>query len=675
MANKLIITELDFESIKQNLKTYLNNQSTFKDYNFEGSGLAILIDLLAYNTHYNAYYMNMIANEMFMDTAIVRNSILSHAKLLNYIPVSRHGSMAVVDVTVTPPGNSAVATLNLERFQTFLAGTIDGVNYNFVTTEGATVVKESGVFTFKNVHITEGVPQLLTFTHNQSVNTANTFVLPGSNIDTTTLLVVVQESSANSTQTTHTSTTDITAVDANTNCYFLSTGMNNQYEISFGDGILGKPLANGNIVLVSYLTSAGSVSDGANEFITDRIGNFTTIDVSTVSPSSGGAEAESVDSIKLHAPQSYTAQNRAVTTTDYETLLPALYPNFKSVSAWGGEENVPPVFGKVFISYVLKTGFAINEIEKTRILHDLIGPKKLISVTLSFTDPDYIYLILHEKISIDMTTTVQSLETILTGIRTATINYMDTINIFGGIFFQSKLQKSINETTSAIQGLSTDVRIQKRFIPTLNTIKNYTIDFGFSLQRGGATNRMRSTGMYVNDLTGVQRLAFFGEVPNSFTGIDDLEIINAGFNYLEAPTITITGDGTGATATATVVNGQLHAVTLTSRGTNYTRAIVTITGGGGLSGTISPIVATRYGTMHLFYYNTLGEKIILNDNIGTINYETGRVTINNFNLVKTDTTDSTIRLDFQTESILKALRNQIFLLDVTDSSSLVIEKI
>ena len=193
MANKLVVSELDFESIKTNLKTYLKGQTTFQDYDFEGSGLAVLVDLLAYNTHYAGYYSNMVSNEMFLDTALVRNSILSHAKTLNYTPVSRRGAMANVSVIVTPPVGNTQSSLTMDRFQTFLSGPVDGVNYIFITTESKTVTKEANTFSFKNLHLTQGIPQLMTMTYNQSVNTANTFILPNDDIDTSSLLVVVQE--------------------------------------------------------------------------------------------------------------------------------------------------------------------------------------------------------------------------------------------------------------------------------------------------------------------------------------------------------------------------------------------------------------------------------------------------------------------------------------------------
>lgn len=674
MANKLVVSELDFESIKTNLKTYLQGQTTFQDYDFEGSGLAVLIDLLAYNTHYAGYYSNMVANEMFLDTALVRNSILSHAKTLNYTPVSRRGAVANVSVVVTPPGANTQTSLTMDRFQTFLSGPVDGVNYLFITTESKTVTKEANTFSFKNLHLTQGIPQLMTLTYNQAVNTANTFILPNDDIDTSSLLVVVQTSSANTTSTTFTSASDITTLTANTTSYFLTCGTDSKYSVTFGDGVIGKKLANGNIVLVSYLTTDGDPANLANTFTTDSIGGFTTITTTSQVAAAGGADRENLDAIKFHAPLAYTSQNRAVTLSDYETLIPTLYPNIQSVKVWGGEDNDPPIYGKVFIAFQLKSGYLINEVEKTRILDDLIGPKALVTVKASFVDPDYVYLNLVSSVSIDTAVTTQSVPTILAAVRTAITTYMDTINSFGSIFVHSKLQKAIDAVSTAIRGSSTLVRIQKRFTPTLSISKNYTIDFGFALHRGGPANRMESTGLNVLDATGVQRLCFLGELANSFTGIDELLITNPGFSYVDVPTITITGDGTGATATVTLLNGQIAGVTLVSRGTGYTRATVTVSGGGGAAAVLNPVVATRFGTLDLFYYNSLGEKVTLTASIGTVNYETGRVTLTNLKPVSTDTTDSSIRLSFESASILTATKNQIFQLDATDISSLVVEQ-
>lgn len=672
MPEKLKITELDFESIKSNLKDFLRNQNTFKDYDFEGSGLSVLIDLLAYNTHYNAYYMNMVANEMFLDTAIVRDSVLSHAKALNYTPSSARAATAIVDVVVTPPGGNTQSALTLQRFHPFQSESVDGVNYTFTTTEAKTVLKENGVFTFSSIELKQGTPQTYRQTYNDVTNPKHEFTLPDSSIDTTTLQILVQESSTNITSKVFTLSSDATVANSTSQVFFLDTTTNNQYKIRFGDGTIGTALSNGNIVISSYLATDGDVANYANSFSTGTIAGFSTVLVTPISAASGGASQEDLTSIKYRAPLAYTSQNRMVTPLDYETIIRNKYPAFQSLAVWGGEQQDPPVYGKVFLSYLLRENVVINETEKQRILNEIVIPNSMITVTPQFIDPDFVYLLFEVFIDYTNKVTTQTAGEIEALSRTAIQTYMGSeFNKFGGVLVPSRLERTVDDVSPAIIGNNIMIRLQKRFTPLLNTLKTYTIDFGFPIHRGGLTDILTSTGFYIFDSTETQRLAFIDEEPNSFTGVDDILIDNPGFGYIETPTIIITGDGVGATAQATIVNGQITKIELLSRGQGYTRALVLIEGGGGSGATATAVIVARYGTLRTFYYNDLAQKVIINANAGTIDHNLGRLTLPNLKIISVDAPDGLIRINAESEEgVLTATKNQILRLDTTDSTAL-----
>jgi hypothetical protein len=302
MGERLNITELDFDAIKNNFKTFLKGQSTFTDYNFEGSGLSVLLDILAYNTFYNAYYTNMVANEMFLDTSLVPDAIRSHAKALNYVPISRRCPVAIVNVVVTPPGGNTQGTLTLDKYTQFESEAIDGVNYTFVNGEALTVFKEEGMFTFTDVQLKQGGPQLATFQYDSSTNAKREFIIPNADIDTSTLAILVQESISNTQVKVYALSADVTLLDSTSTVYFLSTAPNSLYKVSFGDGVIGHALANGNIVLASYLSTDGSPANKANNFASRSIGGFSNVIVTPISSASSGADVETDDDIRFHAP-------------------------------------------------------------------------------------------------------------------------------------------------------------------------------------------------------------------------------------------------------------------------------------------------------------------------------------------------------------------------------------
>lgn len=675
MAERLNITELDFDAIKNNLKTFLKGQSTFTDYNFEGSGLAVLLDILAYNTFYNAYYTNMVANEMFLDTALVPDAIRSHAKALNYVPISRRCPTAIVTITVTPPGGNTQGSLTLDKFTQFESEAIDGINYTFVNADAVSVYKEEGKFTFTDVQLKQGIPQLSTFLYDSSTNAKREFVIPNSDIDTSTLSVLVQESISNTQVKVYSLSQDVTLLDGNSQIYFLSTAPNSLYKVSFGDGVIGRAISNGNIVLATYLSTDGAPANKANNFATRALGGFSNVVVTPISAASSGADVETADDIRFHAPLSYTSQNRAVTAKDYEFLIQQAYPNIRSISAWGGEENEPPVFGKVFIAYQLKTDAPINDTEKQRIIDEIIRPISMVTVEPVVVDPNYVYLKFTTTVDIDKKLTSLSSAELSDLVRQAIIDYCDTtLNRFGSVFVSSRLEAAIDAASASIIGSDTNFRIEKRFLPVLDQVDTYTVSFSTPIHRGTVQNGLITTGFTMNDEAGNPQLCFVEEVAGSFTGIDEIQVTNGGFDYLSPPTVTIDGDGEGAEAVATIVNGKVTKVTLTNRGINYTTAQVLFSGGGGgqEAGAVA-IVGAKFGTLQTVYYQSTAKKVVLISNSGTINYETGEVIITDIRPTAVDAADGLIRVSIEPDTgIISTVRNQLILLDSDDATAILV---
>ena len=681
MADRLRVTELDFDTIKNNLKAFLNQQSEFTDYDFEGSGLNILLDILAYNTHYNAYYLNMVANESFLDTAILRDSVISHAKTLGYTPHSTRASVATINFTANS-ATSTSGTLTLPAGFGFLSKQIDSKPYNFVVLEDTTVTKANSTYYFQNLEIYEGQLTTYRFTHNSASNPKQVFTLPDANIDTTTIKVQVAPSSGNTQLTVYNLVSDILDVGVSSEVYYLQENKSGKYQIYFGNDAVGKSLPDGAIVNVTHLRTNGTAANKANNYvatsgISDSLAeSITSFVIDPVSPAAGGAERESVDDIKFGAAAQFTTQNRLITTNDYESYLKRNYPSIDSISVWGGEEEVPPVYGKVLISLKPKENYYISETEKQRIIDEIIKPKSIVSVDTIILDPEYLYLIIENYVEYNKNKTTQTVEALKSSIKNAILLYRNiNLNKFGATFVLSKLQDSVDGVDlNAISGSETKLYLQKRFEPTLGASTTYTINFNASLNRGTTTNKLTSSEFKIYDSTGAIKTVLFEEVPESFTGISEIQVTNAGTGYTEAPTITITGDGTGAVASAVVVNGKIQSIELTNRGINYTRAIVTITGGQGYGAAGSAVLDGKFGYLRTIYYDDNAEKQIINEQIGTINYVTGTITINDIRILSVVPTDGLIRLTIGSgKGIVKTAKNTIISIDDTDTTSITTE--
>lgn len=484
-----ILVDLDFDAIRSNISSYIANNSTFTDYNFEGSGLSFLMDVLAYNTHYNAFYLNMAINENFMDTAVLRPSVVSLAKNLGYTPKSKKSALSVVSfkIPTTDPDGS---TVTLDKTTKFV-GSADDVTYVFSPTTSHTAIAASGFYYFSDVTIREGVYLTLSYEVNNDISR---YVINTLNVETDSLEVYVK-SSIYSTETEYYNLiSDLVVLNPTTPIFYLFETTDRKYEVRFGDGVLGKKPVAGNIVNIMFQTSNGSMANSISDFVLSGVllssanTSFTDSDIefTSIEKSYGGSEEEGVDSIRINALNNFRTQGRAVTADDYKFFLERDYPLADSISVWGGQDNKPyPIYGKVFISFKPKDGFYLTNTAKTQILEDIIKSKNILSVIPEIIDPDYTFLEIIASVKYNSTKTLYSASELGTLIKSAIIDYNNfTLTKFGTRFNYSKFTTLIDDVDSSINGNLTKVLIKKNLTPTLNRSLNYTIDFQNEVRRG-----------------------------------------------------------------------------------------------------------------------------------------------------------------------------------------------
>ena len=501
MATKLEISQLDFDGIKDNLKTFLSQQDEFVDYDFEGAGMNILLDVLAYNTHYLGYNANMLANEMYLDSADQRSSVVSLAKQVGYTPRSAVSSTAKIDVLVN---NGSGASITMSRGTKFTT-TVDGTNYSFVNNADVSISPVDGVYKFSNLDIYEGTYLNYKYTANTS-DTDQRFIIPNDYVDTTTLTVKVQESSSDSTTNTYTLATGITGLDNTSKVYFLQEVENGRFEVYFGDGVLGQAIADGNIVILDYITCNRDESNGASSFtLNGNIGGFTNVTITTVSNAANGDGPETIKSIKYNAPRDYTSQDRAVTADDYKVLVKSLYANAQSVQVYGGEDAATPDYGKVYISIKAKSGSNLTQITKDSIVQSLKS-YAVASVTPVVIDPETTYITLTTTFKYDSSLTTKDVSTLQTNVLDAITDYnSNTLENFTGMFRYSEALKTIDGADTAILSNITKVKMYKYITPTLSSALKYTLSFNnafynpHSEHNKSAGGIVSSTGFKIND--------------------------------------------------------------------------------------------------------------------------------------------------------------------------------
>lgn len=387
---QLNVTELDFFGIRENLKTYLQSQTEFADYNFDGSGLSVLIDILAYNTHYNATLAHLLANEMFIDSAVKRSSVVSISKSLGYNPRSIRSARVDATITITPPPSYTSSAATISKNIGFRGVGANGVTYTFYPEDDITAIKSDGTFTFV-VTLIEGIR-----TNNFFTVTADTqsgpFELLNGNVDTSTITCKVQTSSSELEVQTFVQDQNIVSLTETTRAFFVEENANGLVEVRFGDNVLGKKLTTGNIVTLDYMVSGGAGANGITALAAKSVilGSGEIISVAGAA-SYGGAAAQSTDSIRYIAPKFNATKNRAVTADDYMALIESQYSNINSITVWGGEDNDPPIYGRVFVSIEPLPDSVITESDKTSIARDILKPRGVVGIQPVFVDPTYLY--------------------------------------------------------------------------------------------------------------------------------------------------------------------------------------------------------------------------------------------------------------------------------------------
>lgn len=543
---KLNVTELDFDTIKSNLKAFLASQSEFQDYNFEGSALNVLLDTLAYNTHYNGILAHMVGNEAFIDTATKRASVVSLAKALGYTPRSVRGATATLNFSIVPPILDATNSYTLSR-DTGFTSVIDGTSYTFYPRESVTVNKETrnnvSGFYFDDLKITEG-----TRISNRYVVTSNTlsgpFTIPNNSVDTSTLRVRVQTSQTDLTVTSYNQYTNLTDVGSTTKAYFIEEDIDGLYILRFGDDYVGKKLTAGNVVVVDYIASNGELANSASKFST--ISNFVdpseVLSYSVVNIASGGSGKESIDSIRKTAPRFNQTKNRAVNASDYQSLILNSNSNIQSCAVWGGETNDPPIYGKVFISLDAYPNQIITDADKNKIQTEIIEPKAPIGIVAEFVDPAYVYIQLRVGVTYNPKETALSQGAIVSSITSAINDYFTTeLNVLNKDFFLSSLHRYVKEASTSIVSININPKLQiRKSVTTLGTSETINASFNNKLEPRTVHSTWFTakveTGTYVVKLQDVPRA---GVNPPEYNGLGDLYLYDqkSGKNIIKVGTI------------------------------------------------------------------------------------------------------------------------------------------
>ena len=599
-SNKISVTDLEFDSIKTNLKNYLSSQSTFQDYDFTGSGMDVLLDVLAYNTHYMGYYANMIGNEMFLDSASLRESVVSHAKLLNIMPTSATAPTAKLNFTFTPSNSPTSLTI---AKNTKFTSTVDGINYNFTTIKPTTLYPVSGVYSISDIEVKEGTLLSKSYTVDLA-DTAQRFIIPNANVDTSTLTITVQNSISDSTVYTYTdgNSLDVTTITSTQRVYFIQEVEDQKYEIFFGDGAVGKQLADGNIIFIEYLATQGILANKASTFtavgtVAGLSSSHYTLTVGTTAI--GGAAIESINSIKHNAPKLYQAQKRATTKDDYKAILFGEREDIESIAVYGGEDASPPVYGKVYIA-IKPTGNAMySTATKDDIKTSILKKTNVVTVIPELVDPIYYYVLVDTVVNYDPVTLMTTEDSLKATIDSIINSYFSTeLQKFDQKFRYSVLTKKIDNADPAIRNSKTTIKYQLRVTPaTLATASTYTLEYGNGLTKGSLTST-----------------AFTASDGNTYTLIDD-----------------------------SLGNVKLIRST-------YTSGTVTVD---------SPAV-----------YMTLTDG---STNLGTIDYDTGKVVLNNFTPYTISDSTSNIKVTVTpsvNNSDITPIREQILTTDTTDADGI-----
>jgi hypothetical protein len=502
---RITVSDLDFDSIKANLKTFLQGQSEFSDYDFEGSGFAVLLDVLAYNTHYNGIYTNLAVNEVFLDSASKRASVVSLAKMLGYVPRSAKCATAVVNAQITAP-TSSPSTVTLPANQAFNTS-IDGQSYTFYNRSAVTTSRNTaGNYAFPNLVLVEGTPLQFKYTVAPGVR----YVIPNANMDIDTLNVRVQENANSSLFEVFTRAESLTSTTATTKVYFIKEIDDGLYEVSFGNGIIGQALENGNVITLDYFVSDLDEPNKASNFTyggTSLLGS--TLSVTTVSAAAGGAPAEDINSIKFNAPRMYAAQNRAVTPDDYKAIILSQFPEAASVAVWGGEDNDPPVYGKTFICIKPRDASKLTNLQKEFVVNNILEQRNIVSITPEIIDPEYFNIKVTSFVYYNPRETTKTPTQIETIVKDAILNYNATeLEKFDGVLRFSKLSRIIDSADPAITNNTSRIMVRRQFAPVYNISSEYKLNLINPISQDGGKQGdvFASTGFFIPNSTQVHYL-------------------------------------------------------------------------------------------------------------------------------------------------------------------------
>ena len=499
-------SELDFDQIKLNLVAHMKaTDTTFNDYNYDGSAMATIIDVLAYVTHINSMNANFGLNETFLDTAQLRSSVVSHAKLLGYTPRSIAPSTAVINMVMatgsaTPlwnhDGSNVPLPLSIPRGTKF-ATTIDGVTYPMFNSTTQTInYNTTDGWKFSNLKIEQGTLASIAYTYQN--NTFESYIIPAANVNTASIKVTVTDSTSTNASKVYALNTNVVNLDGLSEVFFLEEGRDGYYEIKFGDNIIGRRPGNGNSVTIEYSTiPSGTNVNGATVFtMTDSINGNTDETITLVTKATGGAARETKEAIKFNAPLAHISQNRAVTPDDYKAIIKNEFADIEAVSVWGGEDHDVPDYGKVYISIKPLSAEVLTEAQKITIKTNILKPKNVVSITPVLVDPEYTYIDLEVFFKFNPNLATVTANGLATSIRNTLVAYNnDTLKSFGGVYRDSNVLKKIDDTNIAILSNITRIKMTKKIVPALGTSTKYELKFNQALTDLDATTS--STGSYL----------------------------------------------------------------------------------------------------------------------------------------------------------------------------------
>ena len=517
-------TNLDFDQIKTSLKDYLRENSNFTDYDFEGSNLSNIIDVLAYNTYISSYNANMISNEVFLDSATLRENVVALARNIGYTPKSRTASKAIISFFVNTTGfTTKPVTLTLKKGIVATSASVFGSeSYAFCVPSDITVPVVDGIATFSNVTIYEGTFLTSNFTvSSQTPAPPSRYTLENANIDTSTLEVTVRETQSSTSTKKYVFSDTLIEVTSSSRIYFLQEVDDQRYELIFGDGVFGEKLKSLNYIEVSYITTAGEAANGVSSFnfngrIVDNNNNLISTGISilsTVNESVGGKEIESVDSIKRFAPKIYSTFNRAVTAGDYEALIPKIYPETQSVSVFGGEEMQPPQYGKVFITIKPFYGPYVPDSIKNN-LNTMLRKYSVAGIVTEILDLKYLYIEAHINAYYN-----PSLASDSNSVKSIVLNnitkYSESseMNKYGARFKYSKFQSIVDNSNDSITSNITKIEIRRDMKPALNQSAEYELCFGnsFYIKSTNGYN-IKSSGF---NIFGIADTVYLSDIPTN----------------------------------------------------------------------------------------------------------------------------------------------------------------